>query len=532
MQEKKARIVIKGTSRVLETEPGVNLGKLLASKGLLPLPCGGRGLCGLCRVRVYGEVNKPTVYELARGLRGVERLACQTVVQGYVEVELPLLQQPRASAWSLLVEPRVRKPLVSTPSTLTPVDSNTFKPASRLLLVDDRLFHTTGDPDRVLLVDLGSTKIAYQLVSLDGGVLWEDIVLNPLNIYGADIVTRMTHVLDDPSKLQDMSESLRKTVGSTATLKEAGLILIAGNSVMEHFFNGLPIESLARKPFQPLVKDPVYSWVNGIPALTMPIIGGYVGGDAYSELIASLELELEKPYLVIDLGTNTETLLVSNNAIYATSTPAGPAFEGHIGSSSTVHLGGIVKAAITGERNGLPVFEVEYTGSPRGFLGSGLVSTIAELLRHGFIDENGRIMKGYTRVNGVKSIIIDPVNNVKLSQLDIREFQKATAAVKTSWRVLLGKAGLREEDVKTIVVSGSFGSGIPPRDLVDLGLLPVRDVDRIIVAGNMVLSGLRVILLNKDYLVDYKRIVGRIIHVNLAEEEDYMKVWIESLKLG
>jgi len=212
-------------------------------------------------------------------------------------------------------------------------------PGLRPLVLGDAITYTGGDPGNVLLVDLGTTKIAYQLVSINGDILGEDITINPLNKYGADIITRMTHILDDPGKLYMMSRELRKFIAEQLGENNAGVVLVAGNSVMQHIFNGLPIESLAAKPYQPLVRSPVYSWINNTPTITMPMMARYVGGDVYSELAASLELHLPKPYMIIDLGTNTETILVTEDKIHVASTPAGPAFEGHVSSGSTVYLG-------------------------------------------------------------------------------------------------------------------------------------------------------------------------------------------------
>ncbi|RLE74418.1 MAG: ferredoxin, partial [Thermoprotei archaeon] len=42
-----------------------------------PTPCGGRGFCGKCAVRVIeGELTPPTGNELLHGLSGRVRLAC------------------------------------------------------------------------------------------------------------------------------------------------------------------------------------------------------------------------------------------------------------------------------------------------------------------------------------------------------------------------------------------------------------------------------------------------------------------------
>jgi uncharacterized 2Fe-2S/4Fe-4S cluster protein (DUF4445 family) len=119
-----------------------------------------------------------------------------------------------------------------------------------------------------------------------------------------------------------------------------------------------------------------------------------------------------------------------------------------------------------------------------------------------------------------------------LSQLDIREFQKALAAVRTGWEILLSKAGLEASDVRLVFIAGSFGSSIDVRDLIDLQIAPTDNPRRILYAGNMVLSGLRVMLLESGAWSLYKDLLQRIEHVNPAEEKGYMELWIRNLNIN
>jgi len=49
--------------------------------------CGGVGVCARCRVRIVeGAVSPPTTMEIQRGFTGDERLACQAIVLGDVEI--------------------------------------------------------------------------------------------------------------------------------------------------------------------------------------------------------------------------------------------------------------------------------------------------------------------------------------------------------------------------------------------------------------------------------------------------------------
>ncbi|ADI31521.1 ASKHA domain-containing protein [Staphylothermus hellenicus] len=516
---------------------GDNLGEILASKGIMPLPCGGRGLCGLCRVKVYGETNPITGNEIVHGLSGNERLACQVIVMGdlVVEAEKPrIISVPR---YSINIPLKQINPVINIVRLEKPpyinkdyVVINGLKPSNYILL-EDMILSTTGDPEKILLVDLGTTKIAYQAVTMSGEVIGEKIHINPLNIYGSDIITRITHILEKPESLREMGSSLRKEVNNVAEEYNIGSIFIAGNSVMEHLYLGLPIETLAEKPFQPLFHGPFLTYTYDKPTILAPLIAGYVGGDAYSELIASLKLALKKPYMIIDLGTNTEVLLVTNDKIYATSTPAGPAFEGHLARGSTIVYGGIYKVEIIGSRNSEPVFNYKYIHKPYGLLGTGIISLVAELLRHKYIDERGRFLKGYKRINNVKTYVIDKDQQIFFTQKDLREFQKAYAAVKTAWIILCRRAGIKCEDLEHVIIAGSFGSNIESRDLIDLGLVPVVENSRLVYAGNMVLSGLKIMMLDSSMFKIYRSILEKIAHINLAEDKDYMKTWIKCLNI-
>lgn len=76
---------------------GITGQKLLATlrEGNIPIPsaCAGAGTCGLCRVRISGEVGDPMPTELARlnraEIRDGLRLACQFVVRGPLDVQVP-----------------------------------------------------------------------------------------------------------------------------------------------------------------------------------------------------------------------------------------------------------------------------------------------------------------------------------------------------------------------------------------------------------------------------------------------------------
>ena len=90
-----ARLTING-GRTIDGEIGDTLLAALDEAGVhLPTSCGGKGTCGLCRIRIAGASRQDSILpvervtlkesQIARGFR----LACQFVVRGDLEVEVP-----------------------------------------------------------------------------------------------------------------------------------------------------------------------------------------------------------------------------------------------------------------------------------------------------------------------------------------------------------------------------------------------------------------------------------------------------------
>lgn len=557
MTRDKARVYVEGYG-VLEANVGENLGKLLASKNLLPLPCGGQGLCGQCRVVVVeGSVSEPTGNEVIRGVKNKigERLACQTKILGDIRVKLAgrrVVYRP-VLASSLSIEVKEINPLfrivrrgelvreyVVMVFDLLDADFD-----SDFIVYDDFVvsplpLQETRDTKEynVLLVDLGTTKIAYQHIDLHGNTGSSGVVLNPLNAYGLDVMTRLSRAIEASDVRDNMRNILVSAVKNLVDENTVACI-VAGNTVMESIFLGLPLDTLAEKPFKPMFKGPFLKVlrVGGrkVPCLLMPFIAGFVGGDAFSDLLVTEYIGTSTPYMIIDLGANTEIILVVDREepiVYTTSTPAGPAFEGYVSHGMLVDVGGITRITIKEIRgDGKPLFA--YQGEPVGITGSGLISLVAELLRNNLIDRKGRIVKGYDLIGKVKGyrIASSGFREIVFTQLDLREFQKALASVKTGWMILLEKTGLKPRELKAVYLAGRFGSSIDPRDAVYLKLIPPVDTRKVVVGGDMVLSGLYVAALDRKFFRRIMRFAENIRHVNLAEEKGFMEKWIRALEL-
>lgn len=553
MEEKrKHRIIIvnKGTYMV---NHGENLGYFLASKNMIVLPCGGKGLCGLCKVYVKGKVSRPTGNEVVRGIKSTEgvRLACQTSVLGdaIVEILWKPVEKPRVPPRSLFIGVEKPRPLfniltleeISKLHTTLHLDNISLEEDKYYVVFFDQVISSFKNISKpwLLLIDLGTTKIEYEYIDLEGNIVGHGVVSNPLNRYGVDIISRLSRALSSMEARREMVASLQDVVKKLAE-KNVIACLLAGNSVMESFFADLPVGSLAVKPFQPISRGPFIKYVSvdgrRIPCFLMPLISGFVGGDAFSNLVLTEYMKMPRPYMIIDLGANTEIILVTDTdsepVVYTTSVPAGPAFEGYLSSSSVLAVDGITGVEISGfTGEGKPLFR--YYGEPSGLTGSGVVSLVAELLRHRLVSRNGRFLRGYDVVHGVKAYRItrSASGDIIFTQKDLREFQKALAAVKTGWKILLKKARIEPSDIEVVVVSGRFGSSIKPSDAVYLRMVPVDCVEKVVVGGNTVLSGLYIVALDRVFFEKILHLVRKAIHVNLAEEEGFMEEWIKSLEL-
>ncbi len=539
----------------LKAKVGDNLGEILSKHNLIALPCNGRGLCGQCLIRVKGKVSNPTGNEVIRGYTRDLRLACQTRLLGNVFVEvLQRMYYPYTSKLSMNVIVHRISPIfdVIRVTESKPIDEggsyiviNAFKQvnlAQCKYLVKIREFivgclNREVSKPRVLLVDLGTTKIAYNVIE-DNKVLKEDVILNPLIKYGLDIITRLSRIIENNKVALEMQKELIYTLKGLVQDDSIVVIGVAGNSVMESILLGLPVKQLAVKPFQPFMKGPFIYVVEGVPLYIAPMLGGFVGGDAFANLALAEYMKLNKPYMIVDLGTNTEVILALEDKYIATSTPAGPAFEGHITRGVGIQYVGVEKVKMIGFKgNGEPLFEytVVGEGKPAGLLGSGIISLVAELLRNNLIDRSGRIIKGYKYISGVKAITIVNAEETStgepiiFTQKDVREFQKAMSAIRTAWKILMMRAGINIDELKHILVIGNFGSSLDTRDMLDLELIPRVDNSKIVILGNGVIAGLKTIIMDSKHEEYMYKLIKNVRIIELAEDPEFNRLWINNL---
>ncbi|MDR1270934.1 MAG: ASKHA domain-containing protein [Planctomycetaceae bacterium] len=532
------------TTKTVQVPSATQLTAAAAEAGFpLRTDCGGAGTCGKCKISVNGN----------------EQLACQTIVESNLKVIVPesALRQNEKTV------------IIQTESFLETGQQNLIK----------RTGHHFG-----AAIDIGTTTLAAELHQFNNpNTVWTVSRANPQRNYGDDVITRIQKVIEEPvflAKLQklivnavdEMLTELAEKAGINTT--DISLLSVAGNTVMEHLFLGIDPSPLGFAPFTaPVSEYPVCRGNDiGLKTVpdgiieTLPIFGGFVGGDIVAGVIAteihrkSCEQQGKKQqcpqttepcaFFLIDIGTNGELVLCYNGEIHTAATAAGPAFEGgRIEHGMLAVSGAINRVELqTKESEGIETGEliVSTIGNqpPKGICGSGLIDAVSELLRYGLIKPNGQFnvkadspfLRFWTMNNGKPSFVLvseevsDSGEAVLLTQRDIRQLQLAIGAIRAGIELLLQQQKLQPEDIKTFYVGGGFGSFIRPEAAQRIGLLP-REVplERIRFCGNTSLAGARFSLLDSRYRNESLLLAQHAHHIELASLPNFATVYTNAM---
>ncbi|MBV9800947.1 MAG: DUF4445 domain-containing protein [Solirubrobacterales bacterium] len=570
--------------------------------------CGGHGTCKKCKVRVIsGEVPvgdlDPRAFSTEE-LRDGWRLACRASARGDLVVEVPPLQtRPKAALAGVgrhvILRPSVQKRYVvlDEPSledqrsdlqrVLDAVDDLEPRASIELLrelgsilrgadfdvtavVCDEELIDVepgdTTDRRFAIAFDLGTTTVVATLLDLESGQpVAVRSMLNRQQPYGADVITRISATMMDDQALEALRSRVQETLSSlTAEVCDEGgveprevyEITVCGNVTMMHLALGIDPEPLSMAPFVVSTHSfpPVRAADFGAPvhprapAFVFPSLGAYVGGDIVAGMLATGLTRDRRLRLFIDVGTNSEIALGSNERVLATAAPAGPAFEAaQIKCGMRAAEGAIEGVTIDGEALSLEVIgDVE----PAGLCGSGLVDAVAELVHSGLLDHSGRFLadeEAAARFPGLASRLTtvgkervfvlywrgsvggDPESSVFLSQRDVRELQFAKASIATGWNILLRELGVEASDIAQVLLAGSFGSYLTPLSAVRIGLVPTLALPRIVSAGNVAGEGAKIAALSLRERAEAYSILREVEYVELSGRADFNDLFVDQL---
>jgi uncharacterized 2Fe-2S/4Fe-4S cluster protein (DUF4445 family) len=473
---------------------GTPLQDVLFAHGV-EFPCGGRGKCKGCRVRVLQgslPITPPQERMLtAEELQAGWRLSCQCAPESDVTLEM--------AQWEAAI------------------------------LSDESAIEVEPREGLGIAIDLGTTTLVAQLVDLrTGNVLAVRTALNSQARHGADIMSRIGFAVIEKGAPR-LTELVRKQIGSMiqglldAAHKRASELVdvtIVGNTAMHHLFCALDVSPLSQFPFESPnlgtqhLRSSELGWPFGsLPIRFLPCIGGFVGSDVLAGVMAKNLHASRNLVVLIDLGTNGEIVAGTRDRLICASTAAGPAFEG-----ARIYMG---MRAATGAISEVHVeegklnFHVLGNVTPRGICGSGLIDVVASLLDLGLVEPGGRFSSGEGWMT-----LLPPV---RLSQTDIRELQLAKGAIAAGIRLLLGEFHAGPDSVEQVFLAGAFGNYVNTTSAERIGLLPFP-TERIVPSGNTALRGAKIALFTAQEAWD--SLARKIEHISLHEKPHFQETYV------
>lgn len=560
--------------------------------------CGGSGTCGTCIVRIrHGSTQRGNEGASRKWVRAcqvqprsglVVELAPRSLapivradVGGAAEAALPLdaavsrrcVQVDPASLDDLASDAdRLRRALLREDPPLQPaaIERSAAAALPPLLRahqwrIDVRLAHggaglrlagvaAPQSPLLGLAVDLGTTNAAGFLVDLESGRRLASLGLeNPQAAWGADLITRINHAIKDGTAAQALRQAAVDVIGSLAheLARSVGAgaadiadVTVCGNTAMQHLLAGWPVAQLGRSPFVAASNEPLdapaaefgLQLAPGAQLHLAPGVGGFVGGDHVAALLATEPLWSQPgTTLVLDIGTNTELSLVHQGRIESASCPSGPALEGgNIGSGMRAAEGAIERVRIDG--TGRLQLQVIGGTAPVGLCGSGVLDTLAALLRAGWIDARGRIAPGAPHVgrfDDLRAVILaeetEAAPAVRFTQHDVRAVQLAKSAIRTGIQLLCAEAGLAEQAIDRCVIAGAFGAYIDVGSAVAIGLLPPLPRERFQQVGNAAGLGVQQMLASRERRRRAAQLATQCRYLELSSRSDFQRTFLHHI---
>ncbi|MGD9163030.1 MAG: ASKHA domain-containing protein [Desulfobacteraceae bacterium] len=525
--------------KIVKAESGKTLLENLADHISLRADCGGRGVCGKCRIIVETEdvpdLTDVEKDQLSPGLiASGYRLACQVPVDRPMAVRLSDAGQDRGHVEAKKV---YSGPYPVNPSIPLPEDKQSMG----------------------LAVDLGTTTIAGYLCDLrTGQILTSSATINPQRRYGDDVISRINFAGKDKNnlkKLQGLALDAISYLADTclreikASRDDLYGFTIAGNTTMEHILAGLDVSGLGRTPFKPATlseiilttEDLGLDFKPGTGFAILPIIAAFVGGDTLACVLADKPYNRDEVTLIVDLGTNGELVLGNKDGMWATSCATGPALEGaQLSCGMRATLGAISACSIDQDtcRFNYTTIGDDNRESPLGFCGSGILDLVATMIRTGAVKAGGNFNKdfpGFTsdEDGGVARMVFVPEESnpahveIFASQHDIRQVQLAKAAVITGIRFLMEKIGI--EKIDRTILTGAFGNAFDWKSAVTIGMLPdVETLGEVISRDNLAGEGAVMALLDKEARKEAEIIKRETQYMNLAEQPEFMERFVEN----
>jgi uncharacterized 2Fe-2S/4Fe-4S cluster protein (DUF4445 family) len=413
-----------------------------------------------------------------------------------------------------------------------------------------------------LAIDIGTTSVVSTLLELESGELLASVSsLNPQSVFGGDLMSRIAFAQFNPTNLRKLQMRIIGLLNRhiEQLCRESGVlprwiykVVVVGNTCMHHLLLGIDPSYVGLAPYAPVMRHPLTLAAHELflkvapeaRVCLLPLVAGFVGADAVAVALATRIGERSDVRIAVDIGTNGEVLLGSQERLLACSAPAGPALEGaQIRHGMRGALGAIDRVTVDGD---IQLHTIGETPA-LGICGSGVIDLLAGLLDAGVIDWTGLIqveggealpralrerivMRGEERqVIVTRAGEADAPREIVLTQDDVRQVQLAKGAIASGITMLQRISGVPWIDIAELMLAGGFGNYISIPSALRIGLIPPLPVERIRYVGNAASLGAQICLLSEPEREHAAILAGRIEHVSLAAHPDFEQVFVDAM---
>lgn len=544
----------------------------------LETPCNSKGICGKCKVKIYGIKSEPKDEEKKFLTNANERLACitkieeditvefltnekenlKTINQGY-SIEVDINSRLQKKKFQNIKKAEYKCSMECTSFNIKDMDIIKMIGDLRKYQEEDLYFVTFEDAiidlfneDKNILgiaLDIGTTGISAYLLDLENGnILNKASTLNPQTTFGGDVISRISFTMQEENgldKLQEViiekiNELIEELIGKKFNRDDIYNLNVAANTTMLHILAGVNPESIAKAPYKATFLDKIdlrpkelNIKINPKGIITLlPSISSYVGADIVAGIVA-IDISKYQSVIFIDIGTNGEMVLLKDGKFYSTSTAAGPALEGmNISCGMRAESGAIEKFEL--DEN----FNISYSTiggtNARGICGSGLLDITSNLIKTGMLEPSGRFSKNLPE--NIKEKFRDKkfyiTEDIYISQKDIRQIQLAKGAIASGITMLLKEVDDSIENIDHAIIAGSFGYHLKEESIRTVGIIPNSFKGDIKFVGNSSVEGAKLSLLNQDKLLEMMEIKDRVEVVDLSSKDYFQKYFIEALNFN
>lgn len=516
--------------KLIEYTYGKNLLDILQDNGIiLESPCGGKGTCGKCRVKILsGKVNEITEEEKKR-LKKEEiekgiRLSCLVIPEDEIEIELLNIKGKKHKILSegyvpnFKFNPTIRKELVSLkkPTLENNISYEELLEdtlGKKIELQDIRFLQELSDAfieDKATIVysgeeiigveggdtrdksygaavDIGTTTVVLSLIDLTtGNEVGAETSINPQKEYGLDVLSRIEFVKRKENGreilhkaivdcLNELLESLCNS--NNINIENVYEICIGANATMMHLLLDIDTRAIGKSPYATVFTREKYLYGREIglkgskfsKLYCLPGVSSYIGADIVAGAVVAGLKHTERNVLFIDIGTNGEIILSKKGELTSCSCAAGPALEGANISCGMRAAEGAIEGIQINKEEGTVTLQVIADEKPVGICGSGILESIAEIWRNGIIGKSGRIKK---------SEDLEKEGHLDISKRIIEEDKKRKFVILEGEEPIV----ITQEDIRQVqLAKGAISSGFYA--LLDLMEITMDDLEKVVIAG-------------------------------------------------